>query len=75
MIDDIVYAPEPKPQREPRIEIKYLTTEQSNERLSFCANCPHMMFRENEISYCDKSNLDINLVIADSDYHCPLENW
>lgn len=73
MIDEIIFAP--MPEQETRVEIEHLTVEQSNERLSFCVDCPHMKFRENEITYCDKSNLDINLVIADSNTHCPLENW
>lgn len=55
--------------------MEHLTPEQQQERLEICKQCEKFSFRENEVTYCTESNLDINLTIVNSDIECPLEKF
>lgn len=53
----------------------YLTPEQQEERCDICKQCEKFSFRENSVTYCIESNLDINLTIVNSNIECPLEKF
>jgi hypothetical protein len=55
--------------------MEYFTPEEQEIRLNICKECDRFSFREDGVSYCASSNLDINLVISTVDIDCPLEKF
>ena len=53
----------------------YCTPEQQENRLNICKECPFFKFRETKETYCESSDLNIDLIIITPDIKCPLEKW
>jgi hypothetical protein len=50
------------------------STEITDERQSFCKECPQLIF-DGGITKCTALSLDVNLIITSNEIACPEGNW
>jgi hypothetical protein len=46
--------------------------EEMEHRLEICKQCEKFKFKEDKITLCEETNLDINYTISQEDFVCPL---
>jgi hypothetical protein len=49
-----------------------MTEEEMERRLDICKQCEKFKFKEDGITACEQTDLDINYIISQEDFVCPL---
>lgn len=49
--------------------------EETQDRISICSKCEKFAFRDNQVTYCTETELDIALMISVNELSCPLGKW
>jgi hypothetical protein len=49
-----------------------MNPEEMERRLEICKQCEKFKFKEDGITICEETNLDINYTISQEDFVCPL---